>query len=254
MVFMHAPSSVVSYRKRGLYAKRERVGSKRQRQQFMPLYRNIRTAGFMGKELKFIDQEYDAAVSAGLPGSEADPATVLCLNATAQGDGNSDRDGRRQYTNSIWVNGNVEFTALDTTAIGSTYYVKLSLVLDTQTNGAQFAATSVYDEPTNSDIDVDAFRNLEYTHRFKVLKTVIVKQVVGAAVWDGDSIHKIGCKVPFRIRYKFKKPLITTYTGTSAVVGNIADNSLHLIATQVQAAGGSHATLRYVSRCRFTSG
>ncbi len=48
----------------------------------------------LGIEKKFLDMEYDAVITATLAGSEADPATLLGLTSIAQGDGESNRDGR----------------------------------------------------------------------------------------------------------------------------------------------------------------
>lgn len=218
------------------------------------LSRNKRTGGYVGKELKYVDYEYDAVLNAALPGSEADPATVLCLNASATGSGASARDGRRQWTQSIHVWGSISWTARDTTTIGQTPFVTLILLQDQQTNAVQFSSTGVLLEPSNSDMDATAFRNLNNTHRYKILKRFILRKPSTASFWDGDSGHLQGVQQPFKINYKFKTPMVTTYVDDTAVIGSIADNSLHMMAIQCADSAGSLGSLRYVSRCRFTSG
>jgi len=229
-----------------------------------PAFALARTGGFLGKELKFIDYEVSSqAIVATVAGSEVDPgSSVNCLNATAQGDGQTNRDGRRQFTHSIMIKGFISFThAYDTGSTADFFpdgFVKLALVLDKQTNGAQLNAEDVFVDPTATTLDAVLVRNLQYTSRFSVLKiiTVRVPQFGGGAAGNGTTTNSQSEKisVPFSCYYNFKTPLVTTYTNTTAVVANIADHSLHLLAIRSSIGSDAGRDLFYYSRCRFTSG
>ena len=205
---------------------------------------NNRIGGFLGIEKKFIDYEYDAAVVDTVAGSEADPATALSLTATAQGDGESNRDGRKVRLVSVHMRGHIQFEAVaDGTAAE---YVRILVVHDKQTNGAQFNAEDVLKDPTNADLDTDAFRNLQYTQRFTVMKDFWVRS--GNRTYAFDSNTPAGAAVPFKVNINLGN-MPVTYTGSTAAIGSIADNSIHVMAICNE--GSSNATLKYLSRCRF---
>jgi len=230
-----------------------------------PSFALARTGGFLGKELKFVDYEVTQdAIQRTVAGSEVDPASsVLCLNATAQGDTESNRDGRRQFTHSIVIKGILTWNYKPSGGSGIAFAdmgdVKVALVLDTQTNGAQLNAEDVFKDPTSVYLDSVMMRNLQYTSRFRVLKIMTLRppNFGGGGAGNGttDGTVEGSFSKQFSCYYNFKKPLMTTYTNTTAVIANIADNSLHLIA--IASDGGQSdldSTISYISRCRFTSG
>ncbi len=224
---------------------------KRQRPQpyrrFKPRLNN-RIGGFLGIEKKYIDYEYDAAISDTVAGSESDPASsVLAFNAIAQGDGQTQRDGRQVKNLSIHLQGNIIFAGVSGLTPKTSPFVRMLLVQDKQTNGAQFNAEDVLNDPGNLDLEVNAFRNLEYTKRFRVLKDIYVTRPAEDSVWNGSAAVSGGAIVPFEMHCKLPN-VATQFSGTTAVVTNIIDNSYHLIALGTAGIG---ATLRYISRVRF---
>jgi len=206
----------------------------------------------LGVEKKFIDYEYDNTISGALAGSEADPTTALALNATAVGDDLTNRNGRLITLKSVHVRGYVNFgEGTSNTDIIPEEDVKVVLLMDTQTNGAQFNAEDVFVDPTDNDLDGFTLRNLRYQKRFKVLATQIVCSGPRTAVQDSASPGLIttGRAVKrFEMDYEFKRPVQTEYTAATAVVASILTNSLHMLAV---ATPNSTATLRYFSRVRF---
>lgn len=206
---------------------------------------NYRSGGYLGIESKFIDYEYDAAIASAVAGSEADPATVNTLNAIAQGDGESNRDGRKILVTGVTVRGSIRSDELDDSGtIGAGKKCRLVLLMDQQTNGAQFNAEDVLEDPTDTDLDVHAFRNLQFTSRFKVLHDKIYEINPTAAGGTG-AVNDTGSREKiFSIHRNLQMPVL--FTGTTANVSTINTNSLHLIAI---CNGG--CTLRYLSRVRF---
>jgi len=212
---------------------------------------NVRTGGFLGKELKFLDQEVAAtSIVATVASSEVDPATTNTLNAVAQGDGPSDRDGNRYIMKSVHVRGYINWGVL---VAGSTpaadTFIRLLVLMDTQTNGAQFNAEDVLVDPSSANLDTVTPRNLQYAARFKVLADKIIRQhVASTGSNSGDTVDTAGVQVPFEIFRKLNVPV--QCTGTSANVTAITNNSLHVMA--ISSDNGTRTpTIRYFSRVRF---
>lgn len=196
---------------------------------------NIRTGGFLGMESKFLDLAYSATVAATVSGAEADP-TGSCLNPVVQGDGESNRDGRKYVITSVYVKGVLSVTG-GTSLDDPT--VMLTLVQDKQTNGAQLNSEDVLTSP---GIAINAMRNLQYIGRFNVLKSMRIDMKPRSA-WNGTAFST--SQTPFEMYVKCKIPVFCN--GTTGDVSTITDNSIHLIATSTSTA----VTLSYNSRIRF---
>lgn len=213
-----------------------------------PASAGIRTGGFIDIENKFIDYEANGDAFATTWATMED-GTANCISAVAQGDGESNRDGRVYYIRSVHVRGYVGTGALEaqTGPVGDAL-VRLALVLDTQTNGAQLTATDVMDGGQNNDWL--AFRNLQYSKRFKVLKDTGVLRIPGHDLNEG-AVNSFGLAptfIPFKMNIKFKKPIKVRCSGTTAVVASIVDNSIHVIGV----GSTTNAFVTYQSRVRFS--
>jgi len=210
---------------------------------------NPRIGGYVGLELKYVDYVYSASVANGVAGSEADPATALCLNVAAQGDGPNQRDGRRCVTKSYEVRGGVYLDALasqSTAPLGRN--VRLMLIKDKQTNGAQFNAEDVLVDASGND--VFSLINLEYRERFEILEDITVPLDYTVSFNDtgatGGGVVSGNYK-PFIWKGTLNMPTTSPSGQTTAAIAAVADNSLHVIAI----ASTTGVTLSYHSRCRF---
>lgn len=217
------------------------------------LVRNRRlraTGGFLGLERKFLDSSKTLTTlpaPADCSGAELDPATTNQLNAVAQGDGESNRDGKNYVIKSIHFRGVIREPAQTNqvaTDVISTYFV--AIVQDTQTNAAQLNSEDVFTNPgASSSFATSPLRNLQYSKRFKVLKWWRGSLPVPSVTYDGTNVEQTGtekllqCDIPCNIRVNTK--------GTSANVTDIVDNSLHVIGFSSQAT----AQLGYNCRIRF---
>lgn len=217
---------------------------------------NKRTGGYEDMENKFIDGEREESnISASWAGSELDPFTPvnsLALSAVAQGDGESQRDGRVYYINSCHLKG---YLSRDPVAGGAApsadMLVRLVLYWDTQTNSAQSQGEEVM-LPVGGGDDIQSFRNLQNSKRFIVLKDKTYR-VPASMANVGDSTTATFSQgkilIPFSMNKKFKKPIKVRCTGTTQNVSSISDNSLHLIGV---CSTGNGAQISYVSRVRFS--
>ncbi len=228
---------------------RRRTGGVRRRRQTFAM-RNPRSGGFIGTELKFIRTQSvaDAFTTAW---ANMEDGTMLCLNGIAQGDGEEERIGRIAWIHSIHIKGLIFDVGRDNQAAPiNDYSVRLALVLDTQTNAAVPTPSDVFDILQSQDLL--AFRNLQHTHRFKVLWDrifVISKTNVGqgAITLFGSS----GDSRIFSVNKVFKPPLKVQFKLGTPVIGAITDNSLHLMGIATSTADTPQVT--YQVRLRFKS-
>ncbi len=222
-----------------------------------PFARNARTGGFLGIEIKFYDQKLiDAALTAptDASGGEHDPSATLMLNTVTQGDGESQRDGRKLTMRSIYVEGviNAAKQASQSSSDNATG-IFVALVLDTQSNGATLNSEDVFTNPGANALTAAApFRNLQFTKRFRVLatyKTTLQNSAMANATsFSADSGVVASGQ---RRTFKFFKNLghNVLYSGTTETIANITDFSLHIIAYCTDV--GMAPKISYSSRLRF---
>ncbi len=206
---------------------------------------NVRTGGFTGIERKFFDTDNVSAFNTSWAIEEN---VTTALSAVAQGDGESNRDGRIYNILSIHIRGHIIVGVAEsqTAPIGD-QLCRLALVWDKQSNGANITATDVYDAgPTD---DINSFRNLQFTKRFHVLKdkTWLVRRQ-GLNEGAANLFAAVNRKIPFKWNFTFKVPIRVTMSGTTADIANVTDNSLHMIGVSTS----TLVTYSYASRIRFT--
>ncbi len=201
---------------------------------------------FRNQEVKFFDTEITNTVMSAT-WAALEPATTN-LTAVAQGDGESNRDGRKFTLKSIHIRGFLETAVQESQATPlSDILCRIVLVHDTQTNGAQLTATEVMDAGGTDDIN--SFRNLGFTNRFKVLhdKThrILRNNTNEGAV---NLFASASTTYPFTINKTFKVPINVLMSDTGADIANVTDNSIHMIAITTSTA----SLMNYQCRLRFT--
>ncbi len=214
---------------------------------------NARIGGFLGIETKFYDQKLIASTLTGptdATGGEHDPSATVLMNTVVQGDGESNRDGRKITMKNIYIQGHIDVPLkANQTATNQAFICMVALVLDTQTNGATIASENVFTNPGASiKTAAQPFRNLQFTKRFRVLKRLEIQGHQQEAVWDGTNLEFMGYQLPFKI-YVDLKNIRVLYSATTETVANITDNSLHLIAFVSNT--GQAPTINYHSRLRY---
>lgn len=213
---------------------------------------NLRTGGFLGIERKFLDTSKSSSLlqsSATCADGEQDPATVDCLNAPAQGDGESNRDGRQIAMDQITIRGKVGLAYQANLTQGSySFPTFVALVLDTQANGATLSSENVYVNPSASAFMTTlCFRNLEYSKRFKVLRSEKIVLEPQTMSYDGTNIEASSVERDFEWNVDLKG-MVVNYKGTGNGIADITDNALHMIGfCDID----NTAYLSYNSRLRF---
>lgn len=221
---------------------------------------NVRTGGLLGIELKFKDYDQATTLTSDVGGSRiVDPDPENCLNSMSRGSGPSERVGSRITCKDINIRGTLEYKKghLAEKQTGNAgVKIFMALVLDTQTNGVQV------DDPNkvflnSSAAKTSSFRNIEFTTRFKVLKTKIftfdpqpIMQTFVLVEDSADGVGWGGVKRSFEW-YVPLKNMLTTFGSdeTGGTCAEITDNSLHLLCWTDD--DEHEQELRYNARLRY---
>ena len=190
--------------------------------------------------------------SATCAGGEVNASSSISAVTIAQGDGESNREGRRCDVLSVNYKGCVSFTAQanQTTAdISPTVYI--AMVLDKQTNGAEIVSEDVFQNPSGGTrLCTQPLTDLANQKRYTVLKSWRLDTDTFASAYGGGSSYDVaGRHYSFNLYHKFKKPLRVTYGGTAENINIVADNSVQLIA--FASATSAAPVISYNSRTRF---
>lgn len=194
---------------------------------------NIRSGGVLGIEHKFYDTALVAtnvAAPADCTGGELDPSSTSMISTPSQGDGPSNRDGKRIVIESVQIKGNLQYDAqVNLTAGVSARGYLIALVQDTQSNGVQLNSEDVFSNPAAAAEEApQALWNLLFGPRFKVLKLWKGTLHSGPMSYDGTNMEtaqnrkEIECFIKCQIPVNFN-------AGTTSSIANVIDNSLHMI-------------------------
>ncbi len=181
----------------------------------------------MDLERKFIDTSTDGGSVAIFLGT---PLIVL-MNGLATGSNNNQREGRQAKF--------LSFSARFRTLIAATiqdYQVRFFLVLDKQANGTTFALSTLINNSATTPLT--GMRNLNNNKRFSVLKQWQMQGSLNSTATKVRAVHK---------RLNF----LTRYNGNAATDGNIATNSLWLVACTNQADMDNRVNIEIGTRIRF---
>lgn len=245
-------SSLRSSRKAGVARRRgKRAGAVKSRRSAA----NPRTGGFLKITKKFFDTAVTGLAFTNptdCTGGEADPPGLNCLNAVAQGDGESQRLGKGMLMKSVYVTGTIEQptrTGIAATVEGgNSFYI--CLVMDAQTNGSQADSEAVFVNPGGiAALAANPVRNLEFTSRFRMLDSVRIDAPQTTYYNDSaTTAAQSGWIMGFKLSAKLEVPVV--FSGTTSSITNIVDNSLHVICFMANAEG-SLPRLNYNARLRY---
>lgn len=238
------------------------IRQKSQQIQAAQLVANARIGGLLGLELKYYDVESDGTTltqaTAGTP-VICNPSTATwCLNSVAQGDGGSNRDGRKISMVKLSVRFKVNLAGIAKSAAVTALPAQIAgsfwVVMDTQNNGDS-------DGPDPADIweysapetgVVDYFNNLAGSKRFRILKHQNFVLNYQSVQYDGTN-YILGGQVK---TYKCNVNLEgyeTNYTATGPSIASIADNAIFVfgVVNDDTSAPASTVQLSYRSRLRY---
>lgn len=218
-------------------------------------------------KLKVENKYYDtykegSTVSHLIAAAQQDPGNGIgCLFAPVEGDGESDREGLHVVINKLSIQGQIEFKG-QTDALTAASYVRIAIVLERQTNGTTWSgakSAQVWKSPRNgsnipaSIVEALAFRNMQETSRFQVLKEFYVVRPNVNATSEGAAANQarststfvpFECHMDMQLEVKFRD-------GTTEAVSSISDNSLHVLALAEPNDTANDAEITYAARVRY---
>lgn len=189
-------------------------------------------------ELKFLDCAWNAvtiSTSTDGSGGELQPSTgcTNAISAPAQGDGESNRDGRKFVMKSIYFSGMVATTAEATENAAheiTGYY--FALVLDTQVNKATVVSEDVFINPSSTSLAMipQPLRNLQNSTRYRILDSKYIRPGGAFAFNDGATTGSVNNQVAPVISLSWKGSINVECTGTTADVASVSNNAIHVVA------------------------
>lgn len=222
-------------------------------------FNNFRSGGYIGKELKFLDTSIPfrlITAPTNSAGGEVDPTSINTLSAPEQGDGPSERIGRRLTAKSIFVNGVIRWEGQNnSTNANDPPIVFIALVLDTQTNAVQLNSEDVFINPSgDTRLSSSPMRNLQFIDRFKVLQMTQVRTPQPSMAFTGIPTEFVTNSLLFPFKFfQSLKDMPVTFKGNEPGIVNVTDNSLHIVAFASSSGDTSQEVLMsYNSRFRFT--
>ena len=161
----------------------------------------------------------------GMLDPTAAPANVNTLFAPIQGDDYNTRQGRKVHIMEVKVRGSVNVPAIANLAVGRVAgFVRLIMVIDKQTNAAQMNSQDLISNR------ITGFQNPAFFGRFRILKDKTFNLPQPVMSWDGTNMETGGFQIPFKWKFKFRKPLLVHFNGTNGgTIADIIDNSLHMV-------------------------
>lgn len=218
-------------------------------------YKNLVTQGFLGIERKFYDTFLaDAAITNpnDAAGGEHDPSATSMISTPVRGDSEQNRDGKQISVINCSIKGTVNIASgeLDASPPEGTI-VKVCLVLDTQTNGAQIVSENVFKNQAGiTKMASNPMKNLLFMNRYRILKSQLFTMTpTGLSHLANDAFSHNGVIRQFDWFVPLHNMKINFNAGTTADIANVIDNSLHIIAYTSSVIGTP--TLSYNARIRF---
>lgn len=234
-------------------------GAAQRRRAYRQRYVVPRTMGpFAQSESKYFDSFLSADnvfETAGWADHELDPATLNTLFCPVEGSDIDNRIGRKVSVYKISIRAFLSADAdVEETAMQESPSVRLILYMDTQTNGTQAQAEEVMEDPGASiGTTFCSFQNKANFGRFRVLKdkTYYMRDLTamrdGATAATPVTASQSSGTVAFKMTHRFRNPIDIRFNATSGgTIGDIVDNSFHLIGTK----NNSDSTSRLTYVCR----
>lgn len=254
-------SAVLLRAKRAVTAQNRLVGRDLSMARLRPRRRrNQVTGGFLGTEVKYFDQSYPATLIAAPATPDntmlAVPAATNSLNCPSQGDGPTNRDGRKIRMRSIYIKGTLYRNAYeDQIDPGSSIMAYVACVLDRQCNGAAISPSQVFYNPSASATNNCALlRQLEYSDRYRILRDQIfnfdAKTITsqGANLYSSTGLLRhFEWYIPCNILVEFNQ-----LVPTASTVSSMVNNAVSVCAAATAATGLASIYLTYNARVRFT--
>ena len=214
---------------------------------------NSRSGGYLGIEYKFLDAAFGATTLTSTAWTALNPVGTGCTNSIsvpALGDAESERNGKQYAITGVHLRGDIRHLGSQVSAVPfADVKVRIVMYIDTQTNGTEATGSDIM--ATAGSDNTLAFRNLQYSSRFKILMDRII-QIHPDETYDvtAGKYSTGGTIKHFKMNKNFKVPLKVNCksAGSTANVSSVVDNNIGVIACCDAA---NWVQLEYATRVRF---
>lgn len=202
-------------------------------------YKHTRAYNVKGSiEEKFLDTNLGTAI-----GTVAQTLESANLVLIPQGDTESSRQGRKVMVKKIHCKGELVLTAA-TAAANTSETVKVYVLLDKQTNNAQFTAAQLLEGDS-----LFSFRNLANQKRFKILWQDTICLQAGGAAASGAAFVFSEARQKYSCNLNVNIPITYDNSDTDGAIDTQTENSVYFV---TQSATGAIVTLTGQARVRYT--
>lgn len=186
---------------------------------------------------------------------------TICL--PTQGDTISSRKDNKVSVYKIDIRGVIQQSAqlLDQTAMSTSPAYRLVLWVDKQCSGTVTTSGTLFRTPTatTTGMVMSQFQDPASFGRFKVLRDIVIDPVPFATIDDTADLAAGSVNpatgslalpdVPFRMTYKFKKPMEVRFKASAGAIGDVLDNAIYF---SIQKSNNAAAhTCEALARCYF---
>ncbi len=215
---------------------------------------NPRAGGFIGQELKYVDQiipDVKIKTTLALMTDVENGDVAKCLHGISQDNTESGRIGRQYTVRSIHVKGQIHLPQTSTAGQRNDQRIAVYMIQDTQTNGAQMTGGQCF-EAIGAGHPELLMNNLENTGRFRILASKMIVMKSGDSTFVGPN-YAHPKKIQAFSFYKKMNMRVTCATGVGGTISSIKDNSVHLLAIASQDDGTQNMShMEGLVRTRFS--
>lgn len=189
-----------------------------------------RTIGSGFVETKY----YDTVVPSGLAGDVATNAAMIVSPAVGipQGVEDNARIGNKLAIKSVHTYGTITLAdgnALSYNGLNANDILRYMVIIDTQTNGVSLNLADVLDYSIPGSFAINAFRTLNRSSRFRVVKDEFLTLSSNGYTTDGTSYYTTAKQQQIEFHHKFKNPLILEYSGALGGIAEMRTNNVYIV-------------------------
>ncbi len=180
-----------------------------------------RTSGYYGRFTSGGERKFHDIVVDDAPVPTA--LTIFNLTVIAEGNGESERIGRKITIKQISCNYSMQLTG-GTAATDTSDTVNIMIIQDRQTNGAQFVALDLKETD-----NIISFNNLANSKRFKTLYSQDYSLAAGGAAPSGAALIFSEDRAFVRMNLNVNIPIEYDNSATSGVITSVRSNNIYFV-------------------------
>lgn len=181
--------------------------------------------------------------------NEVSPTSQGCLFCPIQGTGINQRIAKKCAIHSINIRGLLDFNPIAASATVRTWppLVRIVLFINRDPRGMTCDVSHLLGGATGT---VNSYRNVDFLNNFKILRDVYLKMPEAQFIRiNGTDAEYDSVRIPFKMKYNFKKPLEVYFSGNDNSYASLQSNSIQLA---MGTGGNTPGDITTTYSCRIT--